>query len=449
MKWSPPHIVDRQSVSALPASVAAVVFLSGCASIPSLPSVQGGVASSAIVAPGEFTPEEKVLLAQMPAVPKFDEFKPVPPVASAVPSTGTNSGSSAASSLTGTAPAVASEKKSDASLVPVPLKDEPKLTTNTALKPAETPKPVTSPSILAPSNGAANPAPKTGILAGAEPKAGSSEPTRVALAETPASDVKTAQTDRKSPATTDTKKPPVPQKVEAPVAFAWKKVGKSTGGIPFEMARAGDDGFRTLVIGSVGGHDPAALAIVDQLAMHLHENSLILGGYETNFIRTLNPDGVKSRTALNARGQYINHGFPKSGETPNGDQPAEAAFLISQLGQLQPQRVLHIRTIDGDQGLIASGASSQKVAQETAQIMGFRYVPLPEKAVAGSFERYLASRGASEIITLAIPAKTKTTEAWELYRDTVLNLLQRDDLTARELARGQDEKASADRRNGK
>lgn len=449
MKWSPPHIVDRQSVSALPASVAAVVFLSGCASIPSLPSAQGSVASSAIVAPGEFTPEEKALLAQMPAVPKFDEFKPAPAVAAAVPSTSMNSGSSVASSSIGSAPAVTSEKKSDAALVPVPLKEEPKATATTASKPAETPKPGQSTSAPAPSSVAANPAPKTGALAGAEQKVGSSEPTRVALAETPASDVKTAQTNRKSPTTTDTKKPAVPQKVEAPVAFSWKKVGKSTGGIPFEMARAGEDGYRTLVIGSVGGHDPAALAIVDQLALHLHENSLILGGYETTFIRTLNPDGVKSRTALNARGQYVNHGFPKSGETPNGDQPVEAAFLISQLAQLQPQRVLHIRTIDGDTGLIASGASSQKVAQETAQIMGFRYVALPEKAVAGSFERYVASRGTSEIITLAIPAKTKSTEAWELYRDTVLNLLQRDDLTTRELARGQDEKASADRRNGK
>ncbi|MFO0975993.1 MAG: hypothetical protein U0996_06315 [Planctomycetaceae bacterium] len=439
MKWSPPHIVDRKSVSALPASVAAVVFLSGCASLPSLPSAQGGVASaaaSAVIAPGQFTPEEKAWLAQMPAVPAFDELKPAQSVAAAP----------------APVPGVGAEKSS---LVPVPLKEEPKtqpLTVNsaaTALKPAEPPKSGESISANGSAKVAADNTAKTGVLAGAEQKPGSSEPTRVALANPPASDVKTAQTNRKPSTQGDTKKPAAPQKVEAPAAFAWKKVGKSTGGIPFEMAQAGEEGYRTLVVGSVGGHDPAAVAIVDQLAVHLHENSLILGGYETTFIRTLNPDGLKSRTALNARGQYINHGFPKSGETPSGDQPAEAAFLMSQLSQLQPQRVLHIRTIDGENGLIASGANCQKVAQETAKIMGFRYVALPEKAVAGSFERYLSSRGTSEIITLAIPAKTKPSDAWELYRDTVLNLLQRDDLTTRELARGQDEKASADRRNGK
>ncbi len=459
MKWSPPRIADRQSVNTLPASVAAVVFLSGCASIPSLPSAQGSVSSSAPMTNGQYTDEEKIWLSQMPAVPSFDETRPVPtPIAASpaptsstgtvAPGAGTNNmvaqSSPVASGSLNSSPVVsnpatvaatgsqvpAAEQKGTSAVVPAPPKEEPE---TVASQPSTSAQP-TKPPVLS---------------LGAEQKPTSAEPTRVALAESPAaSDMKTAQGNRKS-STTDSKKPAPSDKVNAPVAFSWTKVGKSSGGQTFEMAQSGEDGYRTLVVGSVGGHDPAAIAIVDQLAQHLHDNSLILGGYDTTFIRTLNPDGMKSKTALNSKGQYINHGFPKAGDTQSVDQPVEAAFLMSQLKQLQPQRVLHIRTIEGDKGLIASSGSCQKVAQETAQIIGFRYVALPEKAVAGSFERYLASRGSSEIITLAIPAKTKTAEAWELYRDTVLNLLQRDDLTTRELARGQEEKASADRRNGK
>lgn len=451
MKWSPPRIADRQSVKTLPASVAAVVFLSGCASIPALPSAQGNVTSSATVTNGPLTDDEKLWLAQMPAVPSFDETRPVTasiataasPTSSAGNIAQGNTAPGAAASAPATNPATAvtsgsqaaaTEQKSVAAIVPVPLKNEPKSEPKTAAaEPAKPAEPVKSPD----------------LAKGSEPKPASTEPTRVALAESPASsDAKAAQGNKKS-APAETRKSPAPEKVEAPTAFSWSKVGKSSGGQAFEMTQSGEDGYRTMVVGSVGGHDPAAIALVDQLARHLHDNSLILGGYDTTFIRTLNPDGMKSKTALNSKGQYINHGFPKAGDTQSVDQPVEATFLMSQLKQLQPQRVLHIRTIEGDKGLIASNGSCQKVAQETAQIIGFRYVALPEKAVAGSFERYLASRGTSEIITLAIPAKTKTAEAWELYRDTVLNLLQRDDLTTRELARGQEDKASADRRNGK
>lgn len=361
-------------------------------------------------------------------MPALSQGNAAPGAAASAPAT------NPATAVTSGSQAAATEQKSVAAIVPVPLKNEPKSEPKTAT--AEPAKP-------------AEPVKSSDLAKGSEPKPASTEATRVALAESPASsDAKAAQGNKKSQVI-DAKKAAAPDKVEAPVAFSWTKVGKSSGGQTFEMAQSGEDGYRTLVVGSVGGHDPAAIAIVDQLARHLHDNSLILGGYDTTFIRTLNPDGMKSKTALNAKGQYINHGFPKAGDTQSVDQPIEAAFLLSQLKQLQPQRVLHIRTIEGDKGLIASSGSCQKVAQETAQLIGFRYVALPEKAVAGSFERYLAGRGSSEIITLAIPAKTKTTEAWDQYRDTVLNLLQRDDLTTRELARGQEEKASADRRNGK
>ena len=235
--------------------------------------------------------------------------------------------------------------------------------------------------------------------------------------------------------------------VAAPKPFAWERTGKSSGDRPFLTATLGDDGYRTLVVGSVGGHDPMALELVDRLTRRLHEDSLILGGFESTVIRTLNPDGESSRTLLNQKGQYVNHGFPKTGDAPNGEQPVEVSFLLSRLKELQPQRVLHLRTIDGNVGLIAASSSCQAAAKEAAEWLNFRLVSLPDKAVAGSLERYLAASGTADIITIAIPTTTKDSELWDRYGDTLLNLLLSEDLASREIARRQAQQSSADRRN--
>lgn len=235
--------------------------------------------------------------------------------------------------------------------------------------------------------------------------------------------------------------------VAAPTPFAWERTGKTSGDRPFLTATLGDDGYRTLVVGSVGGNDPLALELVDRLARRLHEDSLILGGFESTVIRTLNPDGEASRTLLNQKGQYVNHGFPTTGDSLNAQHPVEAAFLLSRLKELQPQRVLHVRTMDGSVGLIAASSGCQAAAKEAAEWLNFRLVSLPDKAVAGSLERYLAAKGSSDIITIAIPSTTKKAELWDRYGDTLLNLLLSEDLASREIARWQAQQSSADRRN--
>ena len=191
--------------------------------------------------------------------------------------------------------------------------------------------------------------------------------------------------------------------VPAPKPFSWERTGRSTGNRPFLTTQIGDDGYRTLVVGSVGGNDPLALELVDQLARHLHEDSVILGGFESTVIRTLNPDGEFNHKVLNQNGQYINHGFPKMPEVQDVARPAEVLFLLNRLQDLQPQRVLHIRSIDGDNGLVAASSSCHAAAKEAAEWLSFKLVALPDKAVAGSLERYIGSKGSSDIITLAIP----------------------------------------------
>jgi hypothetical protein len=235
--------------------------------------------------------------------------------------------------------------------------------------------------------------------------------------------------------------------VSPPKPFAWEKTSASSGNRPFLTASIGEDGYRTLVVGSVGGNDPVALQLIDLLAHHLQENSVIMGGFESTIIRTLNPDGEANRTFLNQKEQYINHSFPSAGQKPAENQPAEVTFLLEKLQQLQPQRVVHIRTVPGNSGLIAASTSCQSIAKEAADWLKFKQVNLPEKAVAGSMERYVSTEGNRDMITLAIPDDSSREELWSRYGDTLLNLLLGEDFATREIARKQAQQSSADRRN--
>lgn len=232
----------------------------------------------------------------------------------------------------------------------------------------------------------------------------------------------------------------------APKPFAWQSVSRSAGGHPFQVCRVGEDGYRTLVIGSVAGDDPLALQLVDQLARRIHDDHLILGGFDCSIVRTLNPDGLFSHKVVNQSGVYLNESFPKPGAAPAA-LPPEISFFTDRVAQLQPQRVLHIRSINRERGVIAASSGCRTAADEAAQWLGFSRVDLSQKSADGSVERFITSAGSADMITVAIPTSSKPAELWVRYGDTLLNLLLGDDLQTREIARGHDAKASADRRN--
>jgi hypothetical protein len=239
-------------------------------------------------------------------------------------------------------------------------------------------------------------------------------------------------------------------RLDAPKPFAWTPIGNTTGNRSFQAVTIGDEGYRVLVIGSVAGNDPVAIELVDQLARHLHSGKTILGGFQSTVIRTLNPDGEAQQKILNEKGQYINHGFPRDHGIADANQPVEVTFLLNQIQTLQPQRLIHIRTIESPQGVIAASSGCQRVAQDVADWLRFRVINLPETAVSGSLERHLASSGRCEVLTFAIPATTKKNELWDRYGDSLQNLLMGDDVATRELARQKAEQSSASiRDNGR
>ena len=232
-------------------------------------------------------------------------------------------------------------------------------------------------------------------------------------------------------------------RIDAPKPFAWTPIGKTSGDRSFQTVTVGDEGYRSLVIGSVAGNDPLALELVEQLARHLHNGNTILGGFRSTVVRTLNPDGESLHNVLNAKGQYINHGFPKDNGIADGNQPVEVTFLLHQIETLQPQCVIHVRTIEGTTGLIAASSGCLATANESGEWLGFRVINLPGKAVSGSLERHLAGSGRCEVMTFAIPATAKKGELWDRYGDALQNLLMGEDAEARELARQQTQHSSA------
>ena len=236
-------------------------------------------------------------------------------------------------------------------------------------------------------------------------------------------------------------------RIDAPKPFAWTPIGKTSGDRSFQTVTVGDEGYRSLVIGSVAGNDPLALELVEQLARHLHNGKTILGGFQSTVVRTLNPDGESLHNVLNAKGQYINHGFPKDNGITDGNQPVEVTFLLHQIEILQPQCVIHVRTIEGTTGLIAASSGCLATANESGEWLGFRVINLPGKAVSGSLERHLAGSGRCEVMTFAIPATAKKAELWDRYGDALQNLLMGEDAKASELVRQQTQHSSANSRD--
>jgi len=234
--------------------------------------------------------------------------------------------------------------------------------------------------------------------------------------------------------------------------FSWLTAGTTAAGEPLQIAATGDGGFRSLIVGSVGGHDPVAIKLTEDLARYLHDNQVIMGGVDTTILRTLNPDGLKQHKHNNADGVYLNNLFPKHGEkklsiAQQRQLPKEVQFLIDLTSEQHPHRIIHIRTVRDSGGMLAVSQGATDTAHEVAEWLGFSSRELPQDVSRGTLESWAAQRGDCTVITIGIPHQTKAKDAWELYGDAILSLLMDGDSESRQLAREQKQRRSANRRN--
>ena len=431
MKWSSPLVeLSRPAARCAASSFAAHLMLAvgtlcltaGCSALPAMQSAPVSVAmTDGASGLDGYSDAERSRLSQLPTIPDFDL-----PVASA-PSTNT-----------------AADAKVTEAVKPVTSPDVP--TAVDPKKPAQVA--ATSPVAQVPADKpSVQPSDKPSELKAAQSKVAVATPVELNPAATSRAIAGAGQKGVTPPPSPSLSQLPI-LRIDAPKPFAWTPIGKTTGDRSFQTVTIGDEGYRSLVIGSVAGHDPLALELVEQLALRLHSRKIILGGFHSTVIRTLNPDGEALHKVLNEKGQYINHGFPKDNGVADANQPVEVTFLLGQVQSLQPQRVIHVRTIDGGEGFIAASSGCQTMAKDSAEWLGFRVIELPKKAVSGSLERYLAISGRCEMVTFAIPATTKKSELWDRYGDALQNLLMGENLAERELARKkQNQQSSANRRN--
>ncbi|MEZ6123651.1 MAG: hypothetical protein R3C49_10790 [Planctomycetaceae bacterium] len=231
--------------------------------------------------------------------------------------------------------------------------------------------------------------------------------------------------------------------------FSWKNLGESAGGRAIRGLTIGASGYRTLVVAGLSGDDPAAVTLAEKLAENLHRDQNIFGGFQTTLIRCLNPDGEFSRSRVNSHGVYLNRQFSAEESSDGAAAEPEIQFLKRLLVEGQPQRVIHLRTIDSSNGIVAASSGAASAAAEVAEWLHFQSVSLPGNSADGTLERYLSEKATCDIVTVAVPVAVSATDVWELYGDSVLNLLQSEDYQTRVLARRQHEAVAADRRGNK
>lgn len=230
--------------------------------------------------------------------------------------------------------------------------------------------------------------------------------------------------------------------------FAWEELDQSAGKRSIEGVTVGHGGYRSLILGSLAGDDPLAIQLTEDLAQHIHRNSIILGGIVATVIRNSNPDGQAIYRMENANGVYLNRQFPVSSDISRDllKREPEVRFILGVLEKRQPQRVIHIRTCSGERGKIAASSGATQVAKDACQWLDFEFLPLPGNSADGTLERYLSSSQTCEVITFAIPQTTPKSQLWETYGDSLLNLLLDEDFETRKLARTQKAREFADRR---
>ncbi|MCP4787792.1 MAG: murein peptide amidase A [Fuerstiella sp.] len=242
-----------------------------------------------------------------------------------------------------------------------------------------------------------------------------------------------------------------PGPISETAAFQWDPLASSADGRDIEGITIGQTGYRTLVLGSLAGNDPVAISLTEQLAEYLHQNRLILGGVHSQIVKNPNPDGLAMSRRENGNGVYLNSEFPTVASVNNDLQNVEPEirFILGTVREFQPQRVIHIRTFNGDRGIVASSPGAEDAARDVAVWLGFGFVELPGNSSDGTLEQFLSTSKTCDIVTIAIPASSKTNRVRESYLDAILNLLLADDYTTRELARSKSNRASADRRGDK
>lgn len=210
--------------------------------------------------------------------------------------------------------------------------------------------------------------------------------------------------------------------------FHWERSLHSADGRPIETLKIGRGTFRTLVIGSVHGSEPMAIAIVDKLARHLGNKPDHWHAFNSLIVKTPNPDGHLRGSSLNSRGVDLNKNFPRPdlpAETGSRsgravDSKIETRAVRYLLETYRPHRVVHVKSTRNAVGCVLCNRRARAAAGFLLQLRNLRVGRLEEHLVAGSLESYASRELAIETITLAVPHGPHQRAVWRDYRNALL-----------------------------
>ena len=196
-------------------------------------------------------------------------------------------------------------------------------------------------------------------------------------------------------------------------------IGRSVQGRPIFVQIVGQGTDTALIMGAIHGDEPAAGALVNELANRLRSDQQLLGGRRVVLLPTANPDGLAARTRENARGIDLNRNFDTSNRVDNGTNglrpltEPESQALEAAIKEFAPSRIVSVHQplscIDYD-------GPGEAIAARMAQDCD-----LPVKKIGarpGSLGSYTGETLKIPTITLELPpeaSKMSDTVLWQKY----------------------------------
>ena len=210
--------------------------------------------------------------------------------------------------------------------------------------------------------------------------------------------------------------------------FRWAWNLQSADGRPIETVEIGRGSFRTLVVGSVHGSEPMAIAVVEELARHLGNQPDHWHEFHSLIVKTPNPDGLVQGSSLNSHGVDLNHNFPTSDfpaepssrSGPEAGSEIETRAVRYLLETYRPHRVVHVKSTRNAIGWALCNRQARAAASFLTELEKLRVGRLEDHLVAGSLESYTSRELAIETITLAVPHEPDQTAVWRDYRNALL-----------------------------